>query len=293
MFYLASVRKYLGEEMKRTALEKLLKRILIYSIAGIVFWFAGREACASSEVADPIYTDVQAYILEKLECNSLVFLGEVHKKSELIGTVAGLLPYLHNAGVTHIALEIPSDQQNAIDHYIESGDGFDGIKLHEQIDCPQYRNLFVLIRSLDPSRRAIPVAIDLPESQYHGHISRDEYMAKSLSNIFKSDPNAKILSILGNNHVLIKLEWMDQVVNPHKSIRGYLVDTCPGLKLFSIYQVEDKSAGRCDFFDKLHSEQGPVAVEMNRRFHGWHLWMSNMAIKPAEVDTLLNGIIVY
>ena len=39
-------------------------------------------------------------------------------------------------------------------------------------------------------------------------MSRDESMATSLSRIFDYDPNAKILSILGNNHVLVKLDWM-------------------------------------------------------------------------------------
>lgn len=281
--------------MRRPGPKRKLKNLLLLIpvISVAVCLPQDRETFGSSGKADPIRTDVRAFILEKLEHNDLVFLGEVHKKSELTGTAAGLLPCLRNAGVTHIALEISSDQQNRIDRYIESGEGLDDIKLHEQIDCPQYRNLFVSLRSLDESRRVIPVAMDLPETQYREHVSRDEYMAKSLSRIFNSDPNAKILTIVGNNHVLKKLEWMDQVVNPYKSIRDYLADMHPGLKQFSIYQVEYKSAGRCDFFDKLHSEQGPVAVEMDRRFRGWRLWMSNIAVKPAEVHTLLNGIIVY
>lgn len=262
-------------------------------VSAVVFLLQGRETLASTIIADCIHTDVQAYILEKIERNDVVFLGEAHKKPKLIGTAIRLLPYLYNAGVTHIALEISSDQQNAIDRYIESGEGLDDIKLHPQIDCPKYRRLFMLMRSLDASCRAVPVAIDLPASRYQGPVSRDEYMATSLSKILKSDPNAKILSIIGNNHVLTQLKWMDQVVNPHRSIRDYLTDTWPGLRLFSIYQIEGKSAGRCDFFDRLHSDKGPVAVEMDRRFHGWRLWMSNIAIEPAEAYTLLNGIIVY
>ena len=281
--------------MRPTALKICLKNLLILipTIAVVVFGLSGRETSASLEVISHAQTNVEAYVLEKLECNDLVFLGEVHKKPELIRTAAGMLPYLHDAGVTHIAFEIASDQQYAVDHYIDSGEGLNDIRLHRQIDCPQYRNLFALLRSLDATRRPIPVAIDLPASQYHGPVSRNEYMAECLSKIFGTDADAKILSILGNNHVLAKLEWMAQVVNPHHSIRDYIADTCPELKLFSIYQVESKSAGRCDFFDRLHSEQGPVAVEMDRRFHGWRLWMSNIAIEPAEVYTLLNGIIVY
>ena len=56
-------------------------------------------------------------------------------------------------------------------------------------------------------------------------------MAKAIAKIFKSSPNAKMLVIIGNNHILKKLEWHDHVPNKNKSIREYLSEHKPNLKI--------------------------------------------------------------
>ena len=113
---------------------------------------------------------------------------------------------------------------NKINKFIKTGAGLSDIQIHPQIDCPEYRNLLNALRALDPNKRPTPIAIDLPKSKYNEPISRDEWMAKSVSKIFQQNPNVKMLVIVGNNHVLKKLDWQDHVPNPHRSIWEYLLE---------------------------------------------------------------------
>jgi hypothetical protein len=78
-----------------------------------------------------------------------------------------------------------------------TGARLDDIFIHPQIDCPEYRNLFHVIRSLDPNKRPAPVALDLPKSKYGENISCDEWMADSIARIFESNPNTKMLVLVG------------------------------------------------------------------------------------------------
>ena len=67
--------------------------------------------------------DPRAYILDKFQSHDLVFLGTRHKREPILQFISNLIPILHDAGVTHIGLEICSDQQDKIDHFIETGAG--------------------------------------------------------------------------------------------------------------------------------------------------------------------------
>jgi uncharacterized iron-regulated protein len=102
---------------------------------------------------------------------------------------------------------------------MQTGIGLFGVAIHPQIDCLEYRNLFNVIRGLELKRRSTPVALDLPKSKYGGKISRDEWMAESIASVFQSNSNAKILVVVGNNHILKKLDWQDHVIDKHGSIR--------------------------------------------------------------------------
>jgi hypothetical protein len=90
--------------------------------------------------------DPQVYILHKLKKNDIVFLGTRHKQAPILKFIQGLIPKLQNAHVTHIGLEIATDQQARIDHYIKTGNGLSDIKIHPVIDCPEYRNLFKVLQ---------------------------------------------------------------------------------------------------------------------------------------------------
>jgi uncharacterized iron-regulated protein len=241
-----------------------------------------------------IHHNPQSYILNKLQSHDIVFLGTRHKQPPILEFISKIITELHNSGVTHIGLEIASDQQGKIDRYMNTGAGLDEIQIHPQIDCSEYRNLFNVIRGLDPDKRPIPVALDLPKSKYKGKISRDEWMARSVAGVFESNPNAKILVVVGNNHILKKLNWQDKVINKHKSIREYLSEKRGGLRMVSIGQVIGKSVYEDDFRREFGQIEGAVAIDLDERFAGRKLAITqSMAIKPAGVWELLDGVIVY
>lgn len=141
-----------------------------------------------------------SYVLNKLHSHDIVFLGTRHKQPPILEFISKLITVLHNSGVTHIALEIASDQQSKIDNFLKTSTGLSDIKIYPQIDCPKYRNLFNVLRDLDPDKRPAPVVLDLPKSKYKENTSRDEWMARSISEVFNTSTNAKMLVAVGNNH---------------------------------------------------------------------------------------------
>jgi len=176
---------------------------------------------------------------------------------------------------------------------MKTGAGLSDIDIHSQIDCPEYRNLVKVLRDLDPNERPTPVALALPESKYSGEISRDEWMARSIAGVFESNSNAKILVVVGNNHVLKKLEWQDHVPNPNRSIRQYLTERRSNLRIFSIGQIIGESIDDCDFRERFSDYEGAVAVDLDERFTGWKLGITqSVEIKKAEVWELLDGVIL-
>jgi hypothetical protein len=234
------------------------------------------------------------YVLKKIKIHSIIFLGTRHKQPPILEFISDLNAKLKESGVTHIGLEIASDQQDNINKFINTGAGLSDIQIHQQIDSPEFRNIFNILRNLKPDRRPTPIALDLPISKYNESISRDEWMAKSIAKILKKNPSAKMLVIVGNNHVLKKLDWQDHVPNPHKSIREYLLEKRTNLRIFSIGQIIGDSVYECDFREKFGGLDGAVAVDLDDRFAGWKMGITqSMTIKPAEVWELLDGVIVY
>jgi len=228
-----------------------------------------------------IHKNVETYVLEKLKTHDVVFLGTSHNKPRILQFISDLIPKLHGARVTHLGLEIASDQQYEIGQFMKTGAGLNGISIHPQIDCPEYRNLFNVIRSLIPDKRPVPVALDLPKSKYKEKISRDEWIARSIANVFKTNSNAKMLVVVGNNHVFKKLDWQDHVVNSHRSIREYLTEKIGNLRIFSIGQVIGESVYEDDFRREFGHIDGIVAVDLDERFTGWKLGVTqSVAIKP-------------
>jgi len=258
--------------------------ILIFAVA--IFSPLANLATASDNLFPP--TD---YIYSKLKQNDIVFLGTIHKKPGILEFIAELIPTLKKHGVSHIGLEIPSDQQEKIDAFILTGKGLDDIQLHTQIDCPEYRHLCHVIRKSDGP---IPVAIDLPSSMYKENVSRDEWMARSLLIVLNRNPSAKILVIVGSLHTLKKLEWEDQVPKKHLSIREYISRERPSTKMWSIGQMIDGNPNRCDFTREFSSLPGAVALDLDDQYRGWQMGLTtSIAIVPAECFELVDGLIVY
>jgi hypothetical protein len=94
----------------------------------------------SNSRAEKYTTNSTAYILEKFKAYDIVFLGTTHKQTPILNFISDLTPKLHSAGVSHICLEIASDQQNNIDHFIQTGTGLSAIELAQPMDCLEYRS---------------------------------------------------------------------------------------------------------------------------------------------------------
>ena len=241
-----------------------------------------------------IQKDPQSYVLEKLKSHDIDFLGTTHRRQPILKFLSDLVPYLHESGVTHLGLEICSDQQDRIDSFLQTGNGLRDIALHFQIECPEYRNIFNTIRGIGQAKRPAVLALDLPKSIYHGEINRDKWMASCIAKVFHRNPNAKVLVVVGNLHVLKKIEWEDKVPNPHGFVRSYLNELTPYRRMFSIGQCIDEKPDECDFTREFSSIGAPVPVDCDRRFDGWNIGiMATVAAKPSEIWELLDGIIVY
>lgn len=94
----------------------------------------------SYAVDDELFPPAE-YIRTKLKQNDIVFLGTIHRKPKALGFIAEIIPSLKSLGVTHVGLEIPGDQQERIDTYMQTGEGLKAIILHTQIDTPGYLHL--------------------------------------------------------------------------------------------------------------------------------------------------------
>jgi hypothetical protein len=129
---------------------------------------------------------------------------------------------------------------------------------------------------------------------YRGVINRDEWMALSIVRIFRECPNAKVLLVVGNLHILKDIDWEETVPNPHGFIRSYLNELAPRLRAFSIGQCIDQMPYLCDFTREFGRLEGAVAMDCDDRFRDWKIGITRpVAAKPAQVSTLLDGVIVY
>jgi len=267
------------------------KRLEIFPFI-ILFYFAFTSIVSGSDYK--VNTNAQSYIFEKLKTHHIVFLGTTHRKPAIFQFLLELIPALHDAGVTHIGLEIAFDQQAKIDNFIQTGKKLTDIQIHPRIDCPEYRNLLIKLATIDPNIRPKIIALDLPTSKYRVKTSRNKWMAGSIMQVFHKNPKAKMLVVVGNLHVLKVLNWQDRVPNKYKSIYGYLKSMIPEFRIFSISQLIDENPKECDFTDVFGPVDGSVVIDCDRRFDGWKFGIASIiAIKPTETCDLVDGIIVY
>ncbi len=77
----------------------------------------------------------KSYVLNKFKTRDIVLLGTRHKQTPLLEFISEIIAVLHNSGVTHIGLEIATDQQGKINRFVETGAGLSEIQIHPQINC--------------------------------------------------------------------------------------------------------------------------------------------------------------
>jgi uncharacterized iron-regulated protein len=162
----------------------------------------------STQSSEPsVYKNPAAYMIQKLKSHDIVFLGTTHKKPAILQFIVDLILHLKDLDVTFIGLEMPTDQQSGLNAYLSTGTGLANIYVHPQIDCPEYRNVLKTLHGLKPDAKPSLVALDLPRSMYNQKISRDEWMARIIANVFLGNPSAKMLVVVGNFHVFRKIVW--------------------------------------------------------------------------------------
>jgi|GEM_PF-960900 len=238
--------------------------------------------------------DVQTYVMEKLSGHDIVFMGTTHRQPAILGLMARLVPQFQKAGVTHLALEISSDQQDRLDYFLTTGKAMALIKLHGAIDCPGYRHLLSALQGIDSQQRPRVIAIDLPEAAYGGPVTRDEHMAMALRAALQSNPGGKILAMLGSLHVLRKLPWLGRIAQGHQAIRTYLSRWRPDLRIFSMVHLIGGAADTCDFSRRIGPLPGMVATDVDACFTGWRLGITAcLALRPTQPYELVDGVIVH
>ena len=238
--------------------------------------------------------DVQSYILSKLAGHDIVLMGTTHRQPAILDLMAGLAPWFREAGGTHLALEIPSDQQARLDRFLDTGTGLATIRIPSVIDCTAYRRLLCALQRIGPDRRPRVIAVDLPLAAYGGKISRNEHMATLLAMTFQSHPRARILAMLGSLHVLRRLRWASRLAAGHPAIRTCLSRWRPDLRVFSMVHIVRGASQGCDFSRRLGPLPGMVATDVDACFNGWRLGVTAcLALLPSQPWELVDGVIVH
>lgn len=271
-------------------------RSTIRSLSLATTLFMGFNSMAADTAAKEPQEQMPAdtYIRDQLMRNDVVFYGTTHQQPSILALVVELLPDLAQMGITHLALEISSDQQPHLDALVEGVIGPSSIVLHKAIDCPAYRRLLTSVGQLPLGKRPRLTAIDLPVEAYDRNVSRDQWMAQQLSAVWSRQPNAKVMAVVGSLHVLRNLDWQDHLAHQHAALRSYLGKLHPHLKMHTVVNVLGGSPEGGDFSRKFGSVPSPVAVEVDKRFAAWQLGLTHcIAIKPTQPHELTDGIIVH
>ena len=70
-----------------------------------------------------------SFVLDKTAQHDVVLLGTTHQRPEILNFISNLIPHLSESGVTHIGLEIASDQQLRLDRFMQTGMGLSSIRI--------------------------------------------------------------------------------------------------------------------------------------------------------------------
>lgn len=221
-------------------------------------WTEFHHSAASSDASVPFLgREPKDFLIEKLNESDVLLLGTKHSRPCTFDFLTEMLPMLSDQGVTHIGLEIGSDQQPNLEDCRTKKKSAEDVEVFHVIDVPEYRLLLEEILKSDIK----PVALDLPRSMFKFPVTRDQWMAQRVGNVFDSAPDAKILVIVGNLHALKEVRWQD----PRKKnlfLAGHLSKDRPDLELCSILgecveEEEDSSSLR----EMISGGYSPVAVE--------------------------------
>lgn len=116
-------------------------------------------------------------------------------------------------------------------------------------------------------------------------------MAKRISETFTAYSGMKILVIVGNLHVLKKVEWQIPAIRD-QFIRYYLDLMNPDLSLYSVAGSINESVEECDFQKWFGRDSGPVGIE-TRVFDRKLGLTRTIAAKPMTAHEAVDAVIVF
>ncbi len=247
-------------------------------------------ACLPAAVGTPYFFAAHEpipFVLDKTAQHDVVLLGTTHQQVQILSFISDLIPRLSKSGVTHIGLEIASDQQHRLDRFMQTGTGLSQIWIYSGIDCPEYRRVIEVIRK----NRLAPVALDLPQSMWRGEVTRDQWMAERVAEVFRKTETAKMLVIVGNLHTLKRVDWVVSTLKD-QFVRYHLDRIHPKLSLYSVAASINDPPDHCDFQKRFGGDSGPVGIE-TRLFDGKLGMTRTLAAKPITARAAVDAVIVF
>ena len=226
------------------------KRIIWVLAAWIVILAPGQAAPIA-----PVPVPAKRFLLERLPGHDAVFLGTRHRRPRLLAFVGDLVATLSRTGLTHVALEIASDQQPALDRFMAGRGRLSEIRIDPNIDCAAYRALLERIRAAGVGA----LAMDLPQDRWSAAQGRDRWMARRLAGLFARSAGTRVLVVAGNLHALKRIQWLAPSLETG-GIRHHLSIRRPDLRLLSVAQSIGQRPGQCPYADRFAGASAPVAV---------------------------------
>lgn len=194
--------------------------LLMMVMALLLLGPAATHATARPALAgldDPAIAQAAAHIVEQAGSHRLIVLGELHGTSEIPALAGALVAHYAAAGVVTLALEVPHDEQPALDRYLDSDGGVDAWRAlattpfwqvsddqHDGRRSVAMRQLIEHVRALRSQGHSVAVLahdVSGTEALAHDHHWRDTQMAANLRAAIERTPGT-VLVLTGNVHAM-------------------------------------------------------------------------------------------
>lgn len=230
---------------------------------------------AEREAAEP---PPVAALRTLLQHSPVLILGETHHQPDSARLVAETVAAALQAGeCLTVALEIPADQQSALDAGLRGEQPLSAIAIHPIIDHPAYRDLLRRFRALRQAGLCLTVrAIDAPPN---ARGARDAWMADAVQRLAGSGP---VLVVVGNFHALKRVRWVDGRDDPFLAERLLR----RGVPVLSVLQAwEADCAQRTGRF---------LPVRQPRAVAALRALVSSMALQPHhDLTVAADAVVVW
>jgi hypothetical protein len=208
----------------------------------------------------------------------ITVLGERHRRPESTQLVADLVDKFTGAGgCLAVALEIPSNQQPALDAAMTGKSPVADVFIHPIIDHPAFREMLEGFHNLSQAGRCLSVeAVDVPPGVA---ISRDHWMTDKIAELAKDQ---RVLTLMGNLHAIKRVQWESGIDDPflaeHLERRG--------LQVLSVMQNWDEGCEqRTGRWLTIDHPRAAAAVRKTMSLAAVH--------QPETLEAVANGAVIW